>query len=99
LNRLWAYVENNLEGTGRDVVISTLTDIGGRIDRLHDLANKGIHAPKVNPAEMQRLLIGLVSTTYDILTLAPPPMKARMEPYAESVVEFAKQLFDDSTDT
>ncbi|HEY2283257.1 MAG TPA: hypothetical protein VGH60_06860 [Solirubrobacteraceae bacterium] len=99
LNRLWAYVEDNLEGTGRDVVISTLTDIGGRIDKLHDLTNKGIHAPKVNPAEMQRLLIGLVSTTYDILTLAPPPMKARMEPYAESVVEFAKQIFDDSADT
>lgn len=94
-NRLWAYVEDNLTGTEHDVVIAALTDVGNRIDKLDRLANKGIHAQRVNSSEMKRLLIGLVVLTYDILTLAPPPLKARMEPYTESLVEFAGELFDD----
>jgi hypothetical protein len=95
LNRLWAYVDDNLVGAEHDVVVSTLTDIGRRIDKLNELANRGVHAPTVNPSEMQRLLVGLVSTTYDVLTLAPPPRKARMEPYVESLVDFTRGLFDD----
>jgi hypothetical protein len=95
VNRLWAYVEDNLEGAERNLVVSTLIDIGNRIDKIHVLANKGVHAPQVAPAEMQRLLIGLVSTTYDVLTLAPPGLKARMEPYAETLVELAKDIFED----
>ena len=99
LNRLWAYVDEKLKGTEHDVVVSTLTDIGKRIDRLNELANKGIHAPQVSPSEMQRLLVGLILTTYDILTLAPPPRKARMEPYVESLIDFAGDLFGERQDT
>lgn len=99
LNRLWAYIDDKLKGTEHDLVISTLADIGKRIERLNDLANKGIHAPQVSPSEMQRLVVGLVLTTYDILTLAPPPRKARMEPYVESLIDFTSDLFGEPQDT
>jgi hypothetical protein len=97
INRLWAYVEDNLQGTQRTLVIATLQDVGQRIDALSTLANKGLHAPRVSAPEMQRLLVGLVTVTYDVLSLGPPP-GARMEPYTESLVAFAEGLFGEDED-
>jgi hypothetical protein len=86
-NRLWAYVEDHTTGRARDLVLSSLKDVGGRIDALGGLANKGLHAD-LSPAELQRLLVALVTLAYDILTLAPPPLVADMERYREPLLSF-----------
>ena len=42
-NRLWAYVEERLDTSkrARDLVKAGLQDLGSRIDKLDELANKG----------------------------------------------------------
>jgi hypothetical protein len=89
-NRLWAYVDKNLSGTNRDLVLATLEDVGNRIDGVDALANKGLHAPRVTAIEVDRLLVGLVLLVYDILMLQPPPKESPLAPYEESVREFFK---------
>jgi hypothetical protein len=91
-NRLWAYVDEKLSGTNRDFVLASLEDVGRRIDRLDSLANRGLHVSEVTAAEVQRLLIGMVTLTHDILTLEPPPTIARSEPYEEGV----RRLFEEA---
>lgn len=80
-NRLAAYVEDTLpEANVREVVLS-LDDIGRRLDSLVKAANEGIHAT-LDLAEAHRVGIGLVSLSYDILTLAPP-VEADLTPHAD----------------
>lgn len=86
-NRLWAYVEDHVGGRAQELVLSSLKDVGNRIDALDGLANKGLHAD-LSAAELQRLLVALVALTYDILTLAPPPLVADMNRYREPMLSF-----------
>jgi hypothetical protein len=71
-NRLWAFADIQLGGKA-GYVLASIGDVGQRIDRLDALANRGIHGSETSPAEVQRLLAGLVALVYDLLTLAPPP--------------------------
>jgi hypothetical protein len=71
-NRLWAFADIQLGGRA-GYVLASIGDVGQRIDRLDALANRGIHGSEASPAEVQRLLAGLVALVYDLLTLAPPP--------------------------
>jgi len=70
-NRLWAYVKENSSGKEAELAEASLTDLGGRIDRVIDLVNKGLH-DEFTSTSMQRLIIGLVGLTYDLLALTPP---------------------------
>lgn len=91
-NRLKKYVQDNLAARSqRQLIIQTLDDIGGRIDRLDQVANKGLHA-KVEVGDTQRLLIGLTCLIYDLLTLAPPPLITPDSPYNENVVRMAREF-------
>ena len=78
-NRLWAYISDCLSGREKELVLSELNDIGGRVDKLYALANKGLH-DKVIISEARRLLLGEVILLYDILTLSPPPRKLMVPP-------------------
>jgi len=102
-NRLWAYINKSIKShTQRDVLLSTLEDVGRRVDSLGAVANKGLHAD-LSPTEVQRLLIGLLTLIYDILTLTAPLATVPEAPYAEYASDFARELLrnggDDDPDT
>lgn len=69
-NRLWAYVEEYIEGNGQKLVLSELQDVGHRIDRVDKLANQGLHA-NITQGETRRLIVALLVLAYDMLSLAP----------------------------
>ena len=93
-NRLWAYVEDHIDGRAQEVVLASLADVGSRIDALDSFANKGLHA-EISAAEMQRLLVALIVLTYDILTLAPPPLVADMSRYREPMASFVRDAIEE----
>jgi len=68
--RLWQYVYEQIGSTaaGR-VVLTTLTDVGGRLDAVYELANKGLHS-SVNQGEADQALIQTYLLIGDILRLA-----------------------------
>jgi hypothetical protein len=80
-NRLWAYVEEQLKGDERGLVLAQLKDVGNRLDRLDSVANKGLHAQNT-PSEIRRLIVGVVMLAYDLLSMAPPPTDASLAPYS-----------------
>lgn len=95
-NRLWAYVQEriNVSKQAKDLVQVSLQDLGSRIDTLYELANKGAHA-EIVLLDLDRLLIGLVTVTYDLLSLAPPPMEVPVEPHLPEIYKFIKTLDED----
>jgi hypothetical protein len=95
-NRLWAYIEEHLEGRSQEVVLASLDDVGGRIDKLYALANKGVHGSEILAAELQRLLVGLTTLTFDVLTIAPPQDKPLYEPYEKHLFETLGEMFSRS---
>ena len=93
-NRLWAYIQDAIQSqTQRDVMISTLSDVGNRVDALDAAANKGLHAD-LNAGEVQRLLIAMLTLIYDVLTLAPLPLGTPNAPYEASAVEFFRRMLN-----
>jgi hypothetical protein len=95
-NRLWAYVEerlNTLEEE-RKFVQMGLTDLGKRIDKMYDLANKGVHHD-IHFVDLDRLLIALVTITYDLLSLAPPPLELPVEPHLPEISKFIKSIIEE----
>ena len=90
-NRLWAYISDRLSGREKELLLSELNDIGRRVDKLYDIANKGIH-DKVSLSEARRLLLGEVILLYDILTLAPPPRKSPVPPDEEILTGLAQGM-------
>jgi hypothetical protein len=91
INRLWAYTEEKLQGGEKRLLQTQLDDLGHRIDRVHDLANKGLHN-KVTRSESGRLIIALFLLGYDLLSLAEPPLHLPLGPHAEELDKFAKRL-------
>jgi hypothetical protein len=91
-NRLWAYIKQSIESkTQRDIMISTLVDVGNRVDAIDSAANKGLHAD-LSAGEVQRLLIAMLTLIYDLFTLAPLPLASPSKPYEVSSAEFLKIL-------
>jgi hypothetical protein len=90
-NRLWAYISDCLSGREKELLLAELNDIGGRVDKLDALANKGIH-DKVSLPEARRLLLGEVILLYDILILSPPPMKSIVPPDKEILMELTQGM-------
>ena len=82
-NRLWAYAEDHLEGANLALLLSSLQDVGNRIDALDSCVQRGVHGNELAASELQRILVSMVGTVYDILTLAPPPLSHDLEPYGD----------------
>jgi hypothetical protein len=91
-NRLWAYIEDQLESKSqRQLVLSTLKDVGSRLDKLDAVANSGLHSD-IEPNEARRLLVGLTLLIYDILTLTAPPLAAPDDPYDGHVRQMVSEM-------
>lgn len=91
INRLWAYAEEKLRKEERGLIQAQLEDMGHRIDRVHDLANKGLHA-RVSRSDAGRLVVALLVAAYDFLSLAEPPLQLPLEPHAEEIDSFVRRL-------
>lgn len=97
-NRLWAYIEGQLDSSSqRQLVLSTLQDIGNRLDKLDAVANSGLHS-NIEPNETRRLLVGLTSLTYDLLTLTDPPLATPDEPYNEQAQRMLREILRRSSE-
>jgi hypothetical protein len=90
--RLSTYIGEKLEGNGKGLLLASLEDVDKRIKKLDSLANKGVHGPQILMTEVQRLLVGLTTLTYDVLTLAPPPTEPFNEPYEEHFLQAVKKM-------
>ena len=90
-NRLWAYVEEHLKGSGQKLALAQLDDVGNRIDSLDQLANKGLHA-RVTKSDIRRLIASMLILAYDLFSMSPPPLATPVDPYAETIVDFAKKV-------
>jgi hypothetical protein len=95
-NRLWAYIAERLDTSEqtRDLVKTGLQDLGSRIDKMDLLANKGLHA-NITLLEVDRLLIALVTVTYDLLSLTPPPTEVPIEPHLSEIYKFIETIAKD----
>jgi hypothetical protein len=96
-NRLWAYVEEHVEGRNRQLVLSSLQDVGHRIDALDACVQRGVHGDELAASELQRILVSLVGVTYDILTLAPPPLSQNLEPYSAHLRSTLRDILTEDT--
>jgi hypothetical protein len=92
-NRLWAYAEERLDGADRDLALTLLDDLGRRIDALDRLSNKGIH-DRLSRLSGHRLVVALVTLTYDLLALSTPPLISSWRPYAETIEEIARDVVE-----
>lgn len=90
-NRLWAYISDCLSSRDKELLLSELDDVGRRVDKIDALANKGIH-DKVSLSEVRRLLLGEVILLYDLLTLAPPPMRSIVSPDEEILTKLTRGI-------
>ena len=83
-NRLWRYAEERIEYDDRaKVALASLQQVGGRIDALDKVANKGVHAD-VEAIEMHRLVMGVFLPAHDLLTLRAPDGRAA-DSYSEKL--------------
>lgn len=97
-NRLWAYVEDHLSGRNRELVLASLEDVGNRIDALDACVQRGVHGDELTASELQRILVSLVGVTYDILTLAPPPLTQNLDAYETHLRSILREILEQSRD-
>ena len=91
-NRLWAYVQDELSSNSqRQLVLTTLEDVGNRIDKLDTVANSGLHSD-IDQIETRRLLVGLTTLMYDLLTLTEPPLATPAAPYNDYARETMTEM-------
>lgn len=70
VSRLWQFVADRCHGSrSGDVLLTTLQDLGGRIDAIYCLTNKGVHA-QVSAFEMNQCVIQTYLLVGDILRVA-----------------------------
>ncbi len=95
-NRLWAFAEDALDSSEASDFQFRLDDLGKRIDHWTDASNQAVHRPAITQIGATRLVVGLVSLTYDLVLLVEPPAElptAGYEPHASTVL---RRLLDDN---
>lgn len=90
-NRLWAYVEEHAGGE-RTRIQGTFQELGKRLDRLDERAQKHVHGLRIERADVLRLILMMIVWSYDVLTLTPPRIEARTAPHWDSVRRFAEEI-------
>ena len=95
-NRLWAYAEDALGDHAATRVDAQLKEIGDRIDAVANQANSRVHRPDIDQIGATRLVVALVSLTYDLALLSPPPEELPSEPYSPNINRLILDLLRDS---
>jgi hypothetical protein len=82
VSRLWQFIhESRGNSASKPLLQSELQDLGGRIDRLHDLASKGVHA-QVSEFEVNLCVIGTYSIAGVLLRLKAESSASTLDPEA-----------------
>ena len=84
--------------TEKKFVLIGLEDLDKRLRNLNDFANKGLHQEIISSLDLNRLLIATITITYDLLSLAPPPMELPLEPYEGELIKLFEEVEKDLTD-
>lgn len=84
-NRLWAFAEDAIGSSAASDIDSRLADIGARIDAVARSADSGVHRPEMDQVRATRLITALVSLSYDLALLTPPPTELPGDAYEPSV--------------
>ncbi len=95
-NRLWAFAEDALGSSEAADFQFRLDDLGKRIDHWTDASNKAVHRPAITQIGATRLVVGLVSLTYDLILLVEPPTELPTEGYEAHASTVFRRLLDDS---
>ena len=78
-SRLWQYVyEQTGRSTSGELLLASVQDLGNRIDRLYNLASKGVHA-EVSDFEVNQCLIQTYILVGDLLRIADKQSAIGME--------------------
>lgn len=85
-NRLAKYAEEALAREEATHVVHSLDRLGTRLNHLLNVANRGTHAT-LDPVELHRLSIAVLTFVHDLLTLTRPPVHADLQPYANHLRE------------
>ena len=85
-NRLWQYVKENFSGREKETILAEIDDIGSRIDKLDNLANKGVHAD-ISKSGIHRLITGIINLLYDLLSIKSIPYQYSNTPDVEILKE------------
>jgi hypothetical protein len=96
LTKYYRYIKERL-GTlekERKLVLVGLEDLDGRIRRVNDLANKGLHH-EVSSSDLNRLLLAMVIVIYDVISLAPPPMELPLKPHEGEFMKLVDAVRDE----
>jgi hypothetical protein len=93
-NRLAMYAEESLEREAATQVVHSLDQLGARLSHLLNVANQGAHAT-LHPVELHGLSIATLTFVHDLLTLARPPVRADLEPYASHLREVLTEAAGD----
>lgn len=92
-NRLWAYIDDKVDGREAELLEAQLSDLGSRVDKVDALANKGLHAD-LDRQSVRRLLVALVTVTHDLLTLNAPPTALPLDPFSDAIRAFANKIVE-----
>ena len=95
-NRLWAFAEDSLDGAEALDFQFRLDDLGKRIDHWTDASNQAVHRPAITQIGATRLVVGLVSLTYDLVLLVEPPTELPTEGYEPHASTVFRKLLDHS---
>ena len=69
INRLWLFIDNvSVGSTVAKSMHATLSEVGARIDRLNELANKGVHS-EVTTGEVEWCVVQTYILTGEVLRL------------------------------
>ena len=82
-------MKGNLQGDQQRLLLAQLEDLGNRVERIDQLANKGLHVQITQP-DIRRLIAALLVVAYDLLTLCPPLSQSSFEPYSDGIQDLAR---------
>jgi hypothetical protein len=94
LKKLERYINQKIGTPENETVKAEMENLRTRIGKVNSLANKSVHGldKKITSEALVQLLVALITITYDILSLAPPPIELPMEPHEEAFIEIFEEV-------
>lgn len=84
ISRLWQFIfEKTQKNTSGELLVAQLQDLGNRIDKIYDLANKGVHA-EVSDFEVNQCIIQTYLLLGDILRISERTSAITIEQHINS---------------
>jgi hypothetical protein len=94
LEKLKRYIKQKLGTPENERLKAELDNLETRISNVKKLADNSVHElnKKITSDALAQLLVAVVTVTYDILSLATPPIEIPMEPHEEVFIELFEEI-------